>query len=179
MVDRRPVHAGAPGLLFVSKASRFTLLVSKQSRFAFSVNEPSSIWLFQYKRQCGTLGLLRYATASPRLAASIVGQLGRDVGLAESGLPRVKRDALLTLRANAGCCICGKVGPHDYCERSDNSRSSSAGWSDLRPHLAQSVISGIFEQKSPATGPWSAPQERKRANTRAQNIGTFHNRSVR
>jgi hypothetical protein len=32
---------------FVSKASRFTLLVSKQS---FSVNEPSSIWLFQYKR---------------------------------------------------------------------------------------------------------------------------------
>jgi hypothetical protein len=42
------------------------------------------------------LGLLRYATARPRLAASIVGQLGRDVGLAESGLPRVKRDALLT-----------------------------------------------------------------------------------
>jgi hypothetical protein len=46
----KPVHAGAPGLLFVSKASRFTLLVSKQSRFAFSVNEPSSIWLFHYKR---------------------------------------------------------------------------------------------------------------------------------
>jgi hypothetical protein len=39
---------------------------------------------------------LRYATARPRLAASIVGQLGRDVGLAESGLLRVKRDALLT-----------------------------------------------------------------------------------
>ena len=36
--------------LFVSKASRFTLLVSKQSRFAFSVNEPFSIGLFQYKR---------------------------------------------------------------------------------------------------------------------------------
>jgi hypothetical protein len=43
--------------------------------------------------------LLRYATARPRLGASIVGQLGRDVGLAESGLPRVKRDALLTPRA--------------------------------------------------------------------------------
>jgi hypothetical protein len=31
-------------------------------------------------------GLLRYATARPRLAAGIVGQLGRDVGLVESGL---------------------------------------------------------------------------------------------
>ena len=36
-------------LFFVSKASRFTLFVSTASRFAFSVNEPSSIWLFQYK----------------------------------------------------------------------------------------------------------------------------------
>jgi hypothetical protein len=43
---------------------------------------------------------LRYG--APRLAASIVGQLGRDVGLAESGLPRVKRDALLTPRALPG-----------------------------------------------------------------------------
>jgi hypothetical protein len=39
-----------PGLLVVSKASRFTLLVSKQSRFAFSVNEASSICFFQYQR---------------------------------------------------------------------------------------------------------------------------------
>ena len=35
----------------LSKASRFTLFVSKASRFAFSVNEPSSIWFFQYKRK--------------------------------------------------------------------------------------------------------------------------------
>jgi hypothetical protein len=35
----RPVHPGAPGLFFVSKASRFTLFISKASGFAFSVNE--------------------------------------------------------------------------------------------------------------------------------------------
>jgi hypothetical protein len=69
------------------------------------------------------LGLLRYATARPRLAASIAGQLGRDVGLAESGSPRVKRDALLTPR---DALFTAKRARHDYCERSDNSRSSSA-----------------------------------------------------
>jgi hypothetical protein len=37
-------------MLGVSKASRFTLFVSKASCFAFSLNEPSSIWLLQYKR---------------------------------------------------------------------------------------------------------------------------------
>ena len=37
-------------MLGVSKASRCTLFVSKASRFAFSVNEPSSIWLLQHKR---------------------------------------------------------------------------------------------------------------------------------
>jgi hypothetical protein len=50
------------------------------------------------------LGLLHYAMARPRLAASIVGQLGRDVGLAESGLLRAKagrftyKSALMELR---------------------------------------------------------------------------------
>jgi hypothetical protein len=47
---RRRVSKASRFTLFVSKASRFTLFISKASCFAFSVNEPSSTWLFQYKR---------------------------------------------------------------------------------------------------------------------------------
>jgi hypothetical protein len=38
--SRFPPSRRAPGLFFVSKASRFTLFVSQVSRFAFPVTEP-------------------------------------------------------------------------------------------------------------------------------------------
>jgi hypothetical protein len=62
---------------------------------------------------CGNdAGMASYATARPRLAASIVGQLGRDVGLAESGSkPSLNR---CTIQAGSLCYFASACGAEDH-----------------------------------------------------------------
>ena len=63
-------------------------------------------------------GLLRYATARPRLAASIVGRLGRDVGLAElkAGANRctIQAGSLCYFASGLGILLNQLAGQEDF-----------------------------------------------------------------